>query len=383
MKKILIASVCTLGLTLLGAFGNYQNSLTLANELSAGKCTTNVEQYITSNILSCLPGDNSSLAEDAVKQATSNKVKEVQAAINNAKSTAQKSNRNTNESTQVKGVSVNASTTKPNMVYKNVNLSNCKSTKDVVKKLQECGLKGITTSNVNDIKGLKDILTYINENCNNTTQTPDSTPNTSTNKKPDSTTNSTTNKQPDSTTNSTTNKKPDSTTNSTTNKKPASTTNTTTTQKPASTPNTTTTQKPASTPNTSTTTANSSDLSSYADQVLKLVNQERAKAGLPELTTNKTLQAAANKRAQEIVQSFAHTRPDGTSCFTVLKDYGISYKSAGENIAYGQKTPEDVMNAWMNSSGHRANILKSGFGKVGIGVYKVNGVLYWTQLFTN
>jgi uncharacterized protein YkwD len=66
-----------------------------------------------------------------------------------------------------------------------------------------------------------------------------------------------------------------------------------------------------------------------------------------------------------------------------LKEYGISYQSAGENIAYGQKTPEAVMNAWMNSSGHRANILKNGFGKVGIGVYKVNGVLYWTQLFTN
>jgi uncharacterized protein YkwD len=124
-------------------------------------------------------------------------------------------------------------------------------------------------------------------------------------------------------------------------------------------------------------------LSNYADQVLKLVNQERAKAGLPALTTNKTLQAAANKRAQEIVQSFSHTRPNGSSPFTVLKEYGISYQSAGENIAYGQKTPEAVMNAWMNSSGHRANILKNGFGKVGIGVYKVNGVLYWTQLFTN
>lgn len=317
MKKILVASVCTLGLTLLGAFGNYQNSLTLTNALGAEKSTTNVEQYITKYNLNCLPGDNNSLANTVVKQDTSNK-----------------------------GASANASTAKPNMVYKNVNLSNCKSTKEVVKKLQNNGVKGVTTSNVKKIKGLKDILACINKNNKNTTQTQASKANTTTTKKPASTT-----------------------------------TGTTATKKSDSTTKTTTTQTPASTNNT--TTANSSDLSSYADQVLKLVNQERAKQGLPALTTNKTLQAAANKRAQEIVQSFSHTRPNGSSPFTVLNEYGISYKSAGENIAYGQKTPADVMNAWMNSSGHRANILKNGFGKVGIGVYKVNGVIYWTQLFTN
>ena len=331
MKKLIVASVCTLGLTLLGAFGNYQNSLAFANELGAGKCTTNVEQIIADSNLKCLPDDNSSLACAAVNQDTSNYKKAIQNAVNKAKCTVQKSNCNKSKSTKVKGVS----TTKPNMVYKNVNLSNCKSKEDVIKKLQKNGVKGVTTSNINDIKGLKNIMVYIQKNCKNTNQTP------------------------------------------------APTTKPTPTQTPAQTTKPTPTQTPAPTTKPESTTTPSSELSNYADQVLKLVNQERAKAGLPALTTNKTLQAAANKRAQEIVQSFSHTRPDGSSCFTVLNDYSISYRSAGENIAYGQKTPAEVMKAWMNSPGHRANILKNGFGKVGIGVYKVNGVLYWTQEFTN
>ncbi len=147
-------------------------------------------------------------------------------------------------------------------------------------------------------------------------------------------------------------------------------------------------KKPAATskPSTSANTdqsSNTSDLNAYAKEVLQIVNQERAKAGLPALTTNSTLQSAANKRAQEIAKSFSHTRPDGSSFYTVLKEYGVSYRSAGENIAYGQKSPQAVMEGWMNSSGHRANILNKNFGKVGIGVYKVNGVLYWTQVFTN
>ena len=136
--------------------------------------------------------------------------------------------------------------------------------------------------------------------------------------------------------------------------------------------------------NSTGTVTTSQDAQSYANEVLKLVNQERAKAGLGALTTNATLQQAANKRAQEIVTSFSHTRPDGRSSFSVLDEYNISYRAAGENIAYGQKTPSEVMNAWMNSSGHRANILGSQFGKVGIGVYKAsNGLYYWTQEFTN
>ena len=123
--------------------------------------------------------------------------------------------------------------------------------------------------------------------------------------------------------------------------------------------------------------------SSYEDQVLQLVNKERAKAGLSSLTTSKSLSSAANKRAVEIVKSFSHTRPNGTSFSTVFDEYGINIMSGGENIAYGQKTPEEVVNAWMNSSGHRANILNSKFNKLGVGVHRENGTIYWTQLFTN
>lgn len=132
------------------------------------------------------------------------------------------------------------------------------------------------------------------------------------------------------------------------------------------------------------TVTNTSSNQSYADEVLKLVNQERAKAGLKALTTTSSLQNAANKRATEIVKSFSHTRPDGRSFSTVLNEYSISYRAAGENIAMGQRTPQEVMNGWMNSSGHRANILGSQFGKVGIGVYKAaDGRYYWTQVFTD
>jgi uncharacterized protein YkwD len=114
------------------------------------------------------------------------------------------------------------------------------------------------------------------------------------------------------------------------------------------------------------------------------VNVERAKEGLSALTTNSTLTSAGNVRAKEIVQSFSHTRPNGTSPFTVFSELGISYQAAGENIAYGQRTPQEVVTGWMNSPGHRANIMNANFGKVGIGVYKAsNGNIYWTQLFTN
>lgn len=123
--------------------------------------------------------------------------------------------------------------------------------------------------------------------------------------------------------------------------------------------------------------------SDYATEVLKLINKERKAAGLKEVSTTSSLSKAANKRAQEIVSVFSHSRPDGSSCFTALDDFNISYQAAGENIAYGQKTPEQVMEGWMNSSGHRANILSSKFGKVGIGCYEKNGTLYWTQLFTD
>ena len=121
---------------------------------------------------------------------------------------------------------------------------------------------------------------------------------------------------------------------------------------------------------------------SFAEQVVQLVNAERAKAGLAAVTLDKTMESAALVRAKETEVSFSHTRPNGSSFSTALTEAGVSFKGSGENIAYGQKTPEDVMNGWMNSSGHRANILNSKFTKIGVGYYQnAKGTNYWTQLF--
>uniref|UniRef100_UPI004055D1BC CAP domain-containing protein n=1 Tax=Acetatifactor sp. TaxID=1872090 RepID=UPI004055D1BC len=121
---------------------------------------------------------------------------------------------------------------------------------------------------------------------------------------------------------------------------------------------------------------------SYAEQVVNLVNIERVKEGLAPLTVDKSVQAAAQVRAVECEQSFSHTRPNGTGFSTALKEQGVSYKRAGENIAWGQRSPEEVVNAWMNSSGHRANILNRNFTKIGVGYYQnADGVKYWSQLF--
>lgn len=120
--------------------------------------------------------------------------------------------------------------------------------------------------------------------------------------------------------------------------------------------------------------------SSLAMQVLSLVNSERAKYGLRALTYDAHLSRAADIRAVEIKSLFSHTRPDGRSCFTALDEVGYSYRKAGENIAYGQESAEEVMNAWMNSEGHRANILGD-YTFIGIGVYEKGGVIYWSQFF--
>ena len=115
--------------------------------------------------------------------------------------------------------------------------------------------------------------------------------------------------------------------------------------------------------------------------VYEIVNRERAKNGLSALSYRYDLQSAADKRAEEIVTSFSHTRPNGNSCFTVLSEYGITYRAVGENIAYGQRTPEEVMNGWMNSQGHRANILNSSFTGIAVGVKTIGSKKYWVQIF--
>ena len=120
----------------------------------------------------------------------------------------------------------------------------------------------------------------------------------------------------------------------------------------------------------------------FASQVVALVNAERAKHGLSALKVDAKVQQAALVRAKETAQSFSHTRPNGSSFSTALTEAGVSYRRAGENIAYGQSTPQQVMNAWMNSSGHRANILNENFTTIGVGYTVINGTAYWTQMFT-
>ena len=120
----------------------------------------------------------------------------------------------------------------------------------------------------------------------------------------------------------------------------------------------------------------------YVNRVISLVNQERAKVGLSALKADSSLNKVALVRAKETVKSFSHTRPNGTSCFTALDEYGVKYSGAGENIAYGQSSPEQVVNAWMNSEGHRANILNANFTKIGVGCHKNGSTLYWAQMFT-
>ena len=120
----------------------------------------------------------------------------------------------------------------------------------------------------------------------------------------------------------------------------------------------------------------------FAAQVAALVNAARAEYGLPALTVDAKVQQAAQVRARESAQSFSHTRPDGSSFSTALTEAGVSYIRSGENIAYGQTTPQQVVQAWMDSAGHRANILDAGFTHIGVGHAVVNGTAYWAQLFT-
>ena len=112
-----------------------------------------------------------------------------------------------------------------------------------------------------------------------------------------------------------------------------------------------------------------SENNDFVSQLAQLVNVERAKAGLSPVTLDTTLSKAAQVRAKETVSYFSHTRPNGSTFSSATTEQGISFRGAGENIAYGQKTPQEVMNGWMNSAGHRANILNANFTKIGVGYY--------------
>lgn len=126
--------------------------------------------------------------------------------------------------------------------------------------------------------------------------------------------------------------------------------------------------------------------STQAQEVLAQCNAQRQANGIAALSLDPELTKAANIRAQEIATLFSHTRPDGRKCFTVLDQIGYSYWSAGENIAAGYGNSSAVMNGWMNSPGHRSNILNAGFKRLGVGyVYIPNSEYgyYWVQIFSN
>ena len=119
----------------------------------------------------------------------------------------------------------------------------------------------------------------------------------------------------------------------------------------------------------------------YESEVVRLVNEIRVKNGLNKLTEDWELSRVARYKSQDMKDNnyFSHTSPVYGSPFQMMKNFGITYKSAAENIAKGQATPQAVVNAWMNSSGHRANILNASFNRIGVG-YVANGK-YWTQMF--
>jgi len=122
-------------------------------------------------------------------------------------------------------------------------------------------------------------------------------------------------------------------------------------------------------------------VSSFETEVIRLVNIERTKNGLSSLTHDWELSRVARYKSQDMKDKnyFSHTSPTYGSPFDMMKSFGISYRSAGENIAKGQTTPQKVVTAWMNSPGHRANILNKSYTHIGVGYVK-NGN-YWTQMF--
>lgn len=128
-------------------------------------------------------------------------------------------------------------------------------------------------------------------------------------------------------------------------------------------------------------TAESTILSEYELEVVELTNVERQKHGLAPLQIDEALSKVARVKSEDMAKQnyFNHNSPTYGSPFDMMKQFGISYRTAGENIAMGQRSPQEVVNAWMNSEGHRANILNSNFTHIGVG-HASNGN-YWTQQF--
>lgn len=171
---------------------------------------------------------------------------------------------------------------------------------------------------------------------------------------------------------------------------PANQTNTTMIEKTEETAQPVQAQQPAETAQAETkqaaTQAAPSANVSYEERVAQLVNVEREKNGLQPLTFDASISNVARAKSKDMADNnyFAHQSPTYGSAGDMLRNFGINWSAWGENIASGQRTPEEVVNAWMNSEGHRANILSPNFGKIGVGyVTNGNGTPYWTQMFTN
>ncbi|MDD2181232.1 MAG: LysM peptidoglycan-binding domain-containing protein [Bacilli bacterium] len=123
---------------------------------------------------------------------------------------------------------------------------------------------------------------------------------------------------------------------------------------------------------------------SLEEEVIRLVNIERERVGRSPLTENPKISNLARTKSQDFINNdyFAHNSPTYGTPFNMLRSFGISFSAAAENIASGQRTAADVMNSWMNSSGHRSNILNPTYNQIGVGVARDNnGNLYWTQMF--
>ena len=125
--------------------------------------------------------------------------------------------------------------------------------------------------------------------------------------------------------------------------------------------------------------------SSLINGVLKYVNEYRKEVNVKDLTLDSNLTVAACARAMEMAYAnkFSHTRPNGSSCFTILDDMNINCSAYAENIAYGYSSAKSVSEGWKKSSGHYKNMINANYGKIGIGVIKLQGTYYWVQLFTN
>ncbi|HBG8468384.1 uncharacterized protein, YkwD family [Clostridioides difficile] len=224
------------------------------------------------------------------------------------------------------------------------------------------------------------------KNCNNTNKPEDNNNSDSTNKpdnnkpesnKPEDNNNSDSTDKPDN--NKPESNKPEDNNNSGSTDKPDN--NKPESNKPEDNNNSDSTNKPDDNNNSGSTSEN---FSAYQKEVVDLVNVERAKAGLNPLTLDSSISNVATKKSQDMIDNnyFSHNSPTYGSPFDMLKKFGISYKTAGENIAMGQKTPKEVVNAWMNSEGHRKNIMNPNFSKIGVGVaQKSGGSIYWTQIF--